>query len=358
MKQKQKEILVLSGIITGVLIGIYLMFSLYFMGHFFYGTTINGTDCTGMTVGQVASAYLMDKEEKSSLEKIKKKQFPLFWLSGFFNREEYFVKALTLPENGTFEALEESEKIEGEKESLPLERRKIIYNFGSVQEVLDYTIFKEWLLEQEENLHINEIKVQEYVEKLCAKYSTKALYRNFWGSDGELHRVAPGDYGWEIDKEAEIEFLMNHLLEEGETLREVAYLQTAASRESREWGNTYIEINLSKQHLWAYKDGELLIDTPVVTGNKSRGWDTPEGVYTVYGKARNRYLRGATYRTFVNYWMPVNGNIGIHDATWRKEFGGNIYETNGSHGCINVPKAAMDVIYPAFSVGTPVILYD
>lgn len=366
MKLKQKQILYLIGGLIGFLIIVYLFFTFFFTKHFFYGTVINGTDCTGMTVKQVAEAFALGEEGENVVRKAKEKQPAFFWIKGFFVTDEYFVKALTSGKNEDSGDIQEEsankESVEKTLVNMPLsemEQRKIIYAFGERQEVLDYTIFKDWLMESEDEIwQINEVKVREYVEKLCATYSTRDTYRNFWGSDGELHRVSPGDYGWEIDKEAEVAFLMGHLLEAGETVREVVYLQTAASREKQEWGNTYIEINMSKQHLWAYKDGELLIDTPVVTGNASRGWDTPEGIYSVYGKARNRYLRGATYRTFVNYWMPINGNIGIHDATWRSEFGGAIYETNGSHGCINVPKKIMDTIYPNFDVGTPVILYD
>ena len=68
-------------------------------------------------------------------------------------------------------------------------------------------------------------------------------------------------------------------------------------------------------------------------------------------------MRGDNYAAFVNYWMPVNGGIGIHDATWRKKFGGEIYKTDGSHGCINVPKDKMIEIYDLVDVGTPVVMF-
>lgn len=373
LKKKQKQILYLAGSFLGVILVIYLLFSVYFRNHFFYGTVINGKDCTGMTVNQVVELFGLEKDQAENVTVAKEMQPTFLWFTGFFEKNELTVKPLTSSKNevlwDVLQRESEEDKASENKntqdtpiettDSSKLKQRKIIYPFGERQEVLNYAIFENWLTEQADGtIQISEVKVREYVEKLCAVYSTKNTYRNFWGSDGEFHRVSPGDYGWEIDKEAEVKFLMEHLLEEGEAVRQVVYLQEAASREKQEWGNTYIEINMNKQHLWAYKDGDLLVDTPIVTGNASRGWDTPEGIYAVYGKAKNRILRGATYRSFVNYWMPINGNIGIHDATWRSEFGGAIYETNGSHGCINVPKAAMDVIYPNMAVGTPVILYD
>ena len=56
-------------------------------------------------------------------------------------------------------------------------------------------------------------------------------------------------------------------------------------------------------------------------------------------------MRGPGYASPVKFWVPVKGGIGIHDASWRKEFGGDIYQTAGSHGCINTPKDKMEELY-------------
>ncbi|MBQ3858807.1 MAG: L,D-transpeptidase [Prevotella sp.] len=48
---------------------------------------------------------------------------------------------------------------------------------------------------------------------------------------------------------------------------------------------------------------------------------------------------------------------GIHDSVWRSAYGGNIYKTNGSHGCVNTPLGAMRKIFKKAHVGTPVIVY-
>ena len=84
---------------------------------------------------------------------------------------------------------------------------------------------------------------------------------------------------------------------------------------------------------------------------------TPEGTCYVYGKQKNRILRGENYASFVNFWVPVRGNIGIHDAPWRSEYGGEIYKTNGSHGCINTPYEEMEKIYEKVEIGTPVVMF-
>lgn len=84
---------------------------------------------------------------------------------------------------------------------------------------------------------------------------------------------------------------------------------------------------------------------------------TPPGVFGLSYKTTNAVLRGAGYQTPVNYWMPFYGNYGMHDATWRSEFGGSIYIADGSHGCINLPLDMAAQIYQYVSAGFPVICY-
>ena len=87
--------------------------------------------------------------------------------------------------------------------------------------------------------------------------------------------------------------------------------------------------------------------------------DTPtrSGLFKIYAKQVDRYLTGEDYNTYVNYWMPFDGGIGLHDASWRKKFGGDIYLTDGSHGCVNIPKDITDDIFEKVSVGTKVLVH-
>ena len=75
-------------------------------------------------------------------------------------------------------------------------------------------------------------------------------------------------------------------------------------------------------------------------------------------KQKGATLKGAGYSSNVSYWMPFNGNIGLHDASWRSSFGGNIYKTNGTHGCVNMPKYLAKKIFENIKAGTPVICYS
>ena len=111
--------------------------------------------------------------------------------------------------------------------------------------------------------------------------------------------------------------------------------------------------------MWCYKDGVCIVYTPVVTGNPNKGNATPSnGVWSIDAKMQNYTLVGEGYRLPVDFWMPFNGNVGIHDMQTRAYFGGTIYLTNGSHGCINTPYANAKTIYENVSIGTPVIVYD
>ena len=111
--------------------------------------------------------------------------------------------------------------------------------------------------------------------------------------------------------------------------------------------------------MWFYKDGALLVDTAVVTGNVSAGNASPEGVFCLVGKSEHETLKGEGYSTPVDYWMPFYGGVGIHDAdSWRSVYGGTIYQNSGSHGCINTPTAKVAVIYENIEAGTPIVCYS
>jgi len=139
--------------------------------------------------------------------------------------------------------------------------------------------------------------------------------------------------------------------------KEPIYLQKAFSREGNEIGNTYVEINISKQHLWLYKDGKMIAQGSVVTGNPNRGNATVLGVYMVNYKQKEASLKGPGYEAKVTYWMPFFGNIGLHDASWRYRFGEDIYLRNGTHGCVNAPLYLAKIVYENVDEGTPIIIY-
>lgn len=217
------------------------------------------------------------------------------------------------------------------------------------------------ILDEKGNLVLDEAAVTNFVASLAEEYDTYGKEREFQSTRGDVVTVKGVTYGTEIDQKAEVSYLLEKLSSASQT-EEVQYHIPAYKREGivrgrNDIGDTYIEIDMTEQMMYYYEAGELMLETEVVTGNTGRRWGTPEGVNYVYNKQKNRILRGKGYASPVKYWMPVKGSIGIHDASWRNKFGGTIYQTNGSHGCINTPSEKMAELYEMVEIGTPVILF-
>lgn len=234
---------------------------------------------------------------------------------------------------------------------------RITYTFGEHQEVLDGATISEWIRVDGTDVTLDQAHVEAYVASLRKSYDSIFRPRTFQTSYGKEVTIKEGDYGWWMNADQEVQEL-TEMIERGESgARTPVYYQTADRYGVPDYGDTYVEINLTAQHLFLYKDGSLILESDFVSGNSSRGYDTPAGVYGVTYKQRNATLTGENYRTPVSYWMPFNRNIGMHDAGWRGSFGSNIYKTNGSHGCINLPPSAAREIYENIEKGTPVICY-
>ena len=173
-----------------------------------------------------------------------------------------------------------------------------------------------------------------------------------------VNAICPGFFPSESNGPAETEALAAIIASGESTTREPEYSQKEASHGANDYGDTYVEINLTGQHLFFYKEGKLVVESDFVSGNLAKGWGTPAGSYPLAYKQKNAVLKGENYRTPVNYWMPFNNGIGMHDAKWRSSFGGTIYKTGGSHGCINLPPSVAKTIFDNISAGTPVICYN
>ncbi len=234
----------------------------------------------------------------------------------------------------------------------------VTYQFGDTQEVLDGDSIVQWLVTDEDGqVSVSKEGVTAYVKELASTYNTAYQKKNLKTAYGDVVEITKGFYGWRINQEEEAEQLYEILLSGVSQSREPVYAQTAASHGENDYGNTYVEINLTAQHLFFYKDGQLVIESDFVSGNERRGNSTPAGAYSITYKQRNAVLRGTNYASPVAFWMPFNGGIGLHDANWRGSFGGSIYKTNGSHGCINLPPAVAMTIYENIEKGIPVLCY-
>ena len=83
------------------------------------------------------------------------------------------------------------------------------------------------------------------------------------------------------------------------------------------------------------------MESDIVTGDVAKKTETQTGAFPLAYKQSPGVLTGQNaengWNVNVSYWMPFFDGQGLHDATWRSSFGGNIYLTNGSHGCVNLP---------------------
>lgn len=241
----------------------------------------------------------------------------------------------------------------------------VTYTFGDATEVVDGSVISQWLTTDENmNVTYNEEGVSQYIASLAEKYDTYKKQRTFTSGSGNTVNVQGGNYGWLIDQAAEIEALKANISNKEVVTKEPVYKQTAASHGAADWGNTYVEVDLTNQYMYLFVNGSVVTSSPIVTGKPSEGSATPQGVYSIRYCKRNAVLRGpkkedGTYEweSPVAFWMPFNGAIGLHDATWQAAFGGSRYLTHGSHGCVNLPYNIAETVFNNVSAGTPVVCH-
>lgn len=254
----------------------------------------------------------------------------------------------------------------------------ITYDFDYTKEILTGKTLMDILdVDDYGTYSVDRDKAMEYVEYLADKYDT-------FNTDRRFHATLQGDiivepssdakYGWWIDKEETCDQLVG-LLEDGEPVTDVkpiyysewgfTYTGVPEARSADDdIGNTYIEIDLSDQHLWYYKKGKLDYECYIVSG-QTTSWarTTLPGVYKLWDKQTNYRMKdrnadGDEWDVTCNYWNNVSlCGIGLHDSAWRGGFGGDIYKWNGSHGCINMPVSGAEYIFNNVELGTPVVMY-
>ena len=234
----------------------------------------------------------------------------------------------------------------------------LTYDFVDRQYVVNRDVIKEWLTQDAEgNYTIDETQAAAWVRQMAYETDTFGLAHTFKTSLGPtIELKAGGDYGWVINKDKTTAALVEAVKAGTQGAIEPVYLYSANDRSQNDIGGTYVEICISQQKMWCYKDGQLVVETPVVTGSHATGYDTPAGsVWAIDGKKSDYDF--TLYTAHVMFWLPFNDQVGIHDSSWRSEYGGDIYLTNGSHGCVNTPYNAAEKIFNTVGIGDPVIVY-
>ena len=237
--------------------------------------------------------------------------------------------------------------------------------------VVDKALISQWLqVDGEMKVSLNTEAMKQWFTAFGDKYDTQGTTRTFTTPAGKSATVTGGTYGWSIDEDTELVNLQNSILNGEVVTREPAYYAggTAAAHSGQDWGHTYAEVDMSAQHMWYIQNGQVVLETDVVTGEPIPSKITPEGVYSLMWKQPNSVLVGdinpdtgePAYRTKVKYWMQVTSSgVGFHDAIWQTAFGGTLYQIpgTGSHGCINMPLDQAGALFNMIEPGTPVIFH-
>lgn len=238
-------------------------------------------------------------------------------------------------------------------------KTEIIYDWNNNEVVLDAEVISTWISFENNTFVLNTQSIEEFVKENAIQYDTYGKKKEFITALGETITLKSPNYGWKTDVQSETEEL-TQLIYNGSTIaREPVYSIKAKKKGINDIGNSYVEADLTRQHLYVVEKGEIVFETDFVSGtlNSTPDCITPEGIFGLTYKTTDAVLRGANYASHVNYWMPFYGNYGMHDATWRVNFGGTIFQQHGSHGCINLPLESAEVVYQYVEKGSPVICY-
>ena len=245
---------------------------------------------------------------------------------------------------------------------------KITYSLDGIEVVVDKDEIAPWVsVDANMTPVIDTAKVKAFTDTLGSKYNTANRSGTIITPTGEEKAVAVAGYGRQVGSQADCNQLVSEI-KEGKTVTRSPIISREATPEGQyAWGTTYLEVDITAQHMWYIVNGQIALETDIITGKKGKN-DTPTGTYTILEKIKGKYLRGRlvngkpSYVTWVDYWMRVTwSGIGFHDAPWQgkteESFGGERYVTNGSHGCINMPPAKAKELYGMLSVGCPIVIH-
>lgn len=217
--------------------------------------------------------------------------------------------------------------------------------------ILDKHFFKDFYTKNYE-INIDALDLETFLDSLEDDYDTAGQSWEFTKKSGKVITVTNVTFGSHVWRDKETAFIKDCISSRNSVKDRVPefYGQDKV-------GSTYVEVDISNQHLYHFVNGKLCCDSSVVTGTRGVH-DTPKGVFYISERIPGKTLRGPGYATYVNRWMRLtNSGVGLHDAYWRGSFGGSIYTYSGSHGCINLPKSFAYKLYDEVSVKTPVIIY-
>ncbi|MBQ6675276.1 MAG: L,D-transpeptidase family protein [Ruminococcus sp.] len=291
------------------------------------------------------------------------------------------IADLDVYEKPTIVAEDLQEQVDSLNEIATIE---IKFDFVYEKATLKGTRFMDWLDFNEDGTYtVDKSEVQKYVLELAEKYNTFGTPRKFKSTNHGTVTVDPDEslYGWWLNDEEEdgmADYIIE-LIKDGESVTVDPIFYSMKNQDGSiaytyegnrdcwtaedDIGDTYLELDLSAQHMYYYEKGKKKWECDVVTGLPTATRNTPEGVYCVWSKQSPARLKdsnadGSSWDTMVDYWNNISTcGIGIHSAPWQPYFGGDLYKWNGSHGCVNVSTEDAKWVYDNVPYNTPVVAF-
>ena len=297
----------------------------------------------------------LDKEKlkKSIIDNINTKSSKLALDDSYYYNPEVTSKSEKLQK-----ALADAEKVK---------EMSIDFDFNGFDLKLENDSLLELFDMTENGLELNYDRVYDYAKYLANETDTYGKNRKFNATGiGEIV-VGPGVYGFKLDVDGMVDKIYEQINARKSGIIEPVYANVAYTRTETggDIGDTYVEVDLSRQHMWFYKDGDLILESDLVSGKPVDSWASNVGVGQILNKVPNTTLTGfnfdgqSQYNTPVDYWIPIGWDgEGFHDAPWRGSFGGSIYLQNGSHGCYNLPPSVAGALFENVDHVTPVVVYE
>lgn len=262
---------------------------------------------------------------------------------------------------------EHDEKASRTREELLSENIDLIFGAGKTEKIPS-GILKESVYESEDGTYVHYAMIYAYMAYLGRTYNTIGKDRLFTTTDGNELTLSPGPddtfIGWDLDYQESAKAVVQALAKgEKEVSLVWKHVGSAFDGTQNDFGDTYVELSIQAQHMWVYKKGKLLLETDVTTGLDSvASRRTPTGMFMTMDWNLEYTMHGSYGTAFSHYFIRITPTgIGIHDSSWRSQYGGDVYLTDGSHGCINTPYEKVvqfyDEMHEFADVGIPVIIY-
>lgn len=273
------------------------------------------------------------------------------------------------------EGVYEEPEVTSENESLSKRMKKLnkflsakvtLRMSDGTERVVDSKITKNWItLDKNGEFYVDDSAVyrqaRRYIADMAKADDNYGFFRSFASTNYGMQKFHTDSiHGHSLNQTAMAKALTKYLLKGKTATLDPVYLQCIDVLDPH-FGGTYVEVDIYEQHVYCYKEGELVFDCNCVTGTESYS-RTPSGIFSIDEKVRGRRLEGynsagqKTYSVWVNFWICFYPHYGLHDASWRGSFGGDIYTYDGSHGCVNLSYSSAEAIYDLMDYGTPVII--